>query len=265
MTNVLLNHIGLIASDCSQLLADPNSEDKLQVALFDGAGTGPSSFALMDVIDEASDLALQQVGPSEMRAEVLDQFDVVVFPGGSGSKQGKAIGESGQAAVRKFIESGGGYVGVCAGAYLCSANYKWSLDLIDSRPFAGTVEIPGKGKKNLWYRGAEAGIDMELTPKGESLFGGKGIPKDFEVRYANGPIISPHGSESLDDYEVLAWFRSENGLLEKQKGSMINTPAIVSGQFGEGRVVSVSPHPELTPELHPIINQVVRWAAGQLE
>ena len=265
MANVLLNHIGLIASDCSQRLTDPKSEDNLQVALFDGAGTGPSSFELMKVISEASDMSLYHVGPDEVKSEILKQFDVVVFPGGSGSKQGGAIGESGRTAVKEFIESGGGYVGVCAGAYLCSANYRWSLDLIDSRAFTGTVDIPELGKKNLWYRGPETGIDIELTSKGEAIFGSEGIPKNFEVRYANGPIITRQGSESLEDYEVLAWFRSENSLWEQQKGTMTNTPAIISGRFGKGRVVSVSPHPELTPALHPIISQVIRWAAGELE
>lgn len=262
MTNVLLNHIGLIGSDCSKRLAAPKSAGQLQVALFDGNGTGRSSFAVMDVIDAASDLSLSLVGPEEMHPEVLEQFDVVIFPGGSGSKQANAIGEKGRAAVTRFIDSGGGVVGVCAGAYLCSANYSWSLKVVDSKAFTGAVEIPGKGRKQLWYRGPEAGIDLELTPKGEALFGSRGIPKTFEVRYANGPIISPHGSESLEDYEVLAWFRSENGLWEEQKGTMIDTPAIVSAKFGKGRVVSVSPHPEKTPALHPIIHQVVRWSAG---
>ncbi|MDA7921818.1 BPL-N domain-containing protein, partial [Verrucomicrobiales bacterium] len=265
MTNVLLNHIGVIDGDCSQQLAVPESNDKLQVALFDGVGTGPSSFKLMNLIDEAPDLSLFHIGPNAMKSEILKQFDVVVFPGGSGSKQGGAIGEQGRTSVREFIESGGGYVGVCAGAYLCSANYRWSLDLIDSRAFTGTVDIPEKGKKNLWYRGPETAVDIELTAKGEALFGSEGIPKNFIVRYANGPIITRHGSEALEDYQVLAWFRSENSLWEKQKGTMINTPAIISGRFGKGRVVSVSPHPELTPELHPIIIQAIRWGAQHLE
>ncbi|MDF1860359.1 MAG: succinylglutamate desuccinylase/aspartoacylase family protein [Verrucomicrobiales bacterium] len=260
MANILLNHIGLVGSDCANRIAAPKRAGRLQVALFDGAGT--SSSTLMNVIDAAADLSLSPVGPEEMQPEVLEQFDVVIFPGGSGSKQANAIAEKGRAAVTNFIDSGGGVVGVCAGAYLCSANYSWSLKVVDSRVFTGSVEIPGKGRKQLWYRGPETGIDLELTPKGQALFGSKGIPKAFEVRYANGPIITPHGSETLEEYEVLAWFRSETGLWEPQKGTMIHTPAIVSAKFGKGRVVSVSPHPEKTPALRPIIHQVVRWSAG---
>lgn len=261
MANVLLNHIGLIDSDCRNILAAPKAPDSLQVAVFDGAGVGPSSIKLGQVIDAAPDLALCHIGADEMRPEVLEQFDVVVFPGGSGSKQAGAIGKNGQVAVREYVDSGGGVVGVCAGAYFCSAHFDWSLDLIDSNVFTGGVEIPGNGRKQLWYRGKEADIDIELSPHGEKFFAGKGIPRNFVVRYANGPIISPKELQELEDYEVLAWFRSENGLWKPQEGTMINTPAIVSGKFGRGRVVSVSPHPEFTPSLHPILTQTIRWTA----
>jgi hypothetical protein len=44
---------------------------------------------------------------------------------------------------------------------------------------------------------------------------------------------------------------------------MINTPAIVSGSFGKGRVISVSPHPEATESLHSIIENSIRWVAGE--
>ena len=44
---------------------------------------------------------------------------------------------------------------------------------------------------------------------------------------------------------------------------MVNTPAIVAAPFGRGRVLSISPHPEFTPELHPMIADAVRWVRGQ--
>lgn len=264
MVNVLLNHIGTIDRDCRDILAPVKKTKALQVGVFDGVGTGQSKYNVFSILDAASDMALHHVGPAEMRPEVLEQFDVVVFPGGSGSRQAKAIGESGRTAVRGFVKEGGGLLGICAGAYLCSSHYTWSLDLIDSSVFTGSMEIPGEGKKQLWYRGKESGIDLELTPRGRELYGAVGIPPAFQVRYANGPIISPKGNQALEDYEVLAWFRSETGLWEAQKGTMIDTPAIVSGCFGKGRIISMSPHPEKTPSLHPIITQTIRWTANSL-
>lgn len=264
MTNILLNHVGLITENCSHRIAPTTQREQIQVAIFDGIGTGPSKFQVMDVIEDAPELSLHQIGPYEMKPEILQQFNVVVFPGGSASKQANDMGEEGRDAVRKYVESGKGIVGICAGAYLCSASYRWSLKVIDSRPFTGTVTVDGQ-KKNLWYRGPETGIEMELSENGKALFGNKGIENHFEVRYANGPIIIPHGEDGLDGYEVLAWFRTENSRLEPQKGNMVNTPAIISGSFGEGRVVAISPHPEKTPELHPILSQSIRWASGTID
>ncbi|MEM7011614.1 MAG: succinylglutamate desuccinylase/aspartoacylase family protein [Verrucomicrobiota bacterium] len=265
MANVILQHIGVLDRDCRKLIAGKKSNDHLQVAIFDGVGTGASKVNLAAIVDADKNMTLNHVGAEEIQLDVLNQFDVIIFPGGSGSKQGGDIGENGRKAVREFTERGGGVVGVCAGAYLCSAHYSWSLDLIDSAVFTGAPEIPGKGKKQMWYRGKEATIDMELTDSGESLFGNFGINREFVVRYCNGPIISPKKLDELDDYRVLAWFRSENGLWEPQKGTMINTPAIVSGTFGRGRIMSVSPHPEKTPALHPIIAESIRWVASQTE
>ncbi len=265
MVNVLLNEIGMVEVDCGQRIASPSSSRPIQVGMFDGEGTGPSRENVVEVIRAAEGMDVHRIGAAEMSDRILGQFDVLVFPGGSGSKQARAISEAGRLAVQKFVKNGGGYVGVCAGAYLCSSGYSWSLRLVDSKAFTGTVEVPGKGKKQLWYRGKETGIDMELSPLGESLFGQKGIPKSFEVRYANGPIISPHGLDEVEDYQVLAWFRSENGQVAEQKGTMINTPAIVTSRVGKGRVMSVSPHPEKTPELHSIVSQAVRWVAKEVE
>jgi len=262
MANVLLNHIGLIDRDCQNLFAAENSSDRILVGKFDGRGVGGENASNINkIITRSGDMGVHHLGPADMRPEVLKQFDVVLFPGGSGSKQAGAIGEEGRAAVRDFIEDGGGYLGVCAGAYLCSSHYSWSLNLIDSSVFTGSREIPGVGKKNMWYRGKTADIDIELTSQGKRLF--PDLNPEFVVRYHNGPIISPKGIDDLEDYEVLAWFRSETSLWEPQKGTMINTPAIVSGTFGKGRVISVSPHPEATESLHSIIENSIRWVAGE--
>lgn len=45
-------------------------------------------------------------------------YHVVLFPGGSGNGQAKAIGAKGRQAVRDFVSAGGGYIGTCGGAFL---------------------------------------------------------------------------------------------------------------------------------------------------
>jgi glutamine amidotransferase-like uncharacterized protein len=46
-------------------------------------------------------------------------------------------------------------------------------------------------------------------------------------------------------------------------GVMPNTPAIIAGTYGQGRVLCFSPHPEYTPGLGDFIVKAVNWVAGK--
>ncbi|MDP6779882.1 MAG: BPL-N domain-containing protein [Candidatus Latescibacteria bacterium] len=47
-----------------------------------------------------------------------DRYDVFYFPGGGKSRiLAKALGKEGQDRIREFVRSGGGYLGICSGAY----------------------------------------------------------------------------------------------------------------------------------------------------
>ena len=91
---------------------------------------------------------------------MLDPFDVVIFCGGSGFGQGKSLGEAGAATVRAFVNRGGGYVSSCAGSYLATCGYSWSLKIID----ADTVD------SKHWMRGTGQ-VDIELTGEGKKILG----------------------------------------------------------------------------------------------
>ena len=50
----------------------------------------------------------------------LSRFSVLCVPGGFVLNYQSRLGPAGAAAIADFVRSGGGYVGVCAGAYLGS-------------------------------------------------------------------------------------------------------------------------------------------------
>lgn len=222
--------------------------DTVKVAVYDSIGTGGKGVPSI----------LRQLGPhrrfeaermciTDMRAGALAAFDCVVFSGGTGSGQGLALGDDGRAAVARFVKGGGGYVGVCAGAYLATAKYSWGLGVLDAR----TVSPK-------WRRG-RATVQAELTPEGVAIFGERGR---FPVLYANGPILAPAGLEQLPDYTPLAVFRTEVARNGTPKGIMVDSPAIVAGRCGEGRVLCMSPHPEQTRGLEDFIPRAVLWTTG---
>ena len=101
---------------------------------------------------------------------------------------------------------------------------------------------------------------MQLTDEGRKLFAD--IPESVDVRYQNGPIVSPRNYPGLKPYTPLAYFRSEKVLYPPQEGTMINTPAIVRGEYANGKVISISPHPEATQEIESMVATAVKSGCG---
>jgi putative intracellular protease/amidase len=222
----------------------------LRVALYRGPGTGGKGPPnLKQQLNDGTRSSVREVSPEEIRGGVLTNYDVVIFAGGSGSKQAEAIGEAGREAVRQFVGHGGGYVGICAGAFLATSGFTWSLHLIDAK----TVSPK-------WKRG-RGDVKVELTDKGLGILGDRA--GEFDVHYANGPIVQPAKEPSLTPYVPLAFFRSEMASNDVPVGVMVNAPAIFAGDYKQGRVVCLSPHPEQTPGLEGIMPKVVAWVAPQ--
>src|SRR5690606_8853243 len=101
---------------------------------------------------------LYRVCGEDIRDGALAAADVLIFPGGSGRGIGNGIQEKGREEVLNFIRNGGGYLGVCAGAYFAASGsdvYLHAIELKHSQP---------------WPRGRGL-IEIELTPEGQKLLG----------------------------------------------------------------------------------------------
>lgn len=221
----------------------------IKVALYKGPGTGgkgpPELIKKLNATNALT--SITEITPEEIRAGALTNFDVVIFGGGSGSAEAKAIGETGCAQVEQFVSRGGGYVGICAGAYLATAGYPWSLKIINAKTLSPK-----------WQRG-RAVLKMELTPTGEDILGGE---KNVDVVYHQGPIVGPASATNLPPYETLAYFRTEVASNNTPVGIMINSPAIFAGAYHKGKVICISPHPEQTEGLEYIVPQAVQWVTA---
>lgn len=249
MVSCLFRHLGMLPRET----ANPDIADTgrpVRVALYRGPGTGGKGPPnLLKRLSCPPQLSITNVSPEQVRGGALTNFDVVIFAGGSAGKQAEAIGEAGLQAIRQFVQQGGGYIGICAGAYLATCGAVSNrLNLI------GAVTASPK-----WQRG-EGTVEMELTDAGRGILG-KPMGQ-FAVHYANGPIVKPAGRDDLPDYEPLAWFRTELARNDTPVGLMVHAPAIFAAPFGRGRVVCVSPHPEQTDGLDHVIPQLVTWVVS---
>lgn len=244
----LLQHLDMDSSDANMLAGPRNDSASLRVAVYDddGVHAGPG---LDRLLNAGGDMAVYRVGSVDLDAGVLKQFHVLVVPGGTGSTQSHGLGATGKDAIREFVKSGGGYVGMCAGAYLATNYFKWSLGILN----ADVIDHD---------RGRDT-VKLDITPMGREILGQQTSPVD--VKYHNGPILGPgdlHGAR----YEVLAIFRSEVVNSESPrppKAKMDGTPAIVCGQYVKGRIIITSPHPEATSGLEEVTRRMVRWAGGR--
>jgi len=247
VVGVLLSAVG------GQSLAEDLQESPgvVRVAVYEGTGVGRSIKELIAVLDTFTDIQYERITADEIREGQLAGYDVVVHPGGSGSKQGKALEEAGRKQVRAFVQGGGGFVGICAGSYLASSDYSWSLHVLDAKVI----------DRAHWARG-HGDVQIRLTEAGKRLLE---CDEDLQtILYYQGPLLAPADKPDVPDYEPLAIFETEIAKNGAPEGVMKGTTAIASGSFGKGRVVCFSPHPEKTDGLGRFVRLAVRWVAAEV-
>ena len=255
----LLAHLGMVPVERNVTvtpgpldLAPIITPPKLVAALYHGPGTGGNGPPnLLKRFNAGVETSLTEVSPQEIGAGVLTNFDAVIFAGGSGSRQAAALGAAGQAQVREFVAKGGGYIGICGGAYLALCGKEGRLRLINAIPLS-----------SQWRRG-RATLKWELTMAGTGVFGSVKAPG--EVLYHNGPVVGPAKEASLTPYEPLAFFRTETAQNNTPAGIMVDSPAIFAAAFQKGRVVCISPNPEQTAGLENIVPEAVAWVTGHAD
>ena len=219
----------------------------IQVALFVDQGVS-STTKLMELLSSDSSLAVTKLSAADIQNGQLDKYSVLIHPGGSGSGQGKALGESGRAKVRSFIEAGHGMVGICAGAYLASCDYEWSLHVLDAKVI----------DRQHWNRGTGT-VSVALSDRGKDLLGIDA--NKIDLVYHQGPLLAPAADPTVPDFIELARYEGEIAKNGAPTGVMPGTTAIAIGNYGQGRVVCYSPHPEKTPNFEPLILRGLHWAA----
>ena len=155
----------------------------------------------------------------EVRQGALKAFDTVIVPGGSQDVQAYALGPRGIEQIRAFVEAGGNYLGICAGAYLAYRS-AYGLTLIDAASAGrGTV-----GTK----------IEIRQREGGHPVFYGYDsvIPGLY---YGGGPNFEPsEGAIAFLNEVPETW---ENKDL---KGAA----PFLEGTRGLGKVLLSGPHPE---------------------
>ncbi len=219
----------------------------IRVAVFVDEGVS-STAKLFDVLSSDPQLSATKVSAEDVRAGKLEQYSVLIHPGGSGSKQGKALGEQGREQVRKFVQAGGGFVGICAGAYLAAGERDWALGVLDAK----VVD------REHWNRGF-GNVTLSMSPQGLAILSVTSTKP--ELYYHQGPLLAPGNDPNVPDFQCLATFESEIVKNGAPSGVMQGTTAIAMGDYGQGHVICFSPHPEKTVGLEAMVLKGVHRVA----
>lgn len=217
-------------------------ERPIRVAVYDDKGVGKGSAKLIyKRIQDNPEFVYRVVNGEDIRNDVLNGFDIVVLPGGSGRGEAKSMGEDGVEKVKQFVQSGRGYMGICAGAYFPIQQHFVNIER----------------RSTIWVRGG-AKLDIELTELGRKVFGEE-FSGLLKCSYHNGPVVNINVDPNGTKVDVLAWFRSETAVGDSTPGIQVNSPAMVFTTYGKGPIITISPHPEGTKELHSFVPSALKY------
>ncbi len=228
-------------------------EDKIKVGIFNRNGDSP--FCIIDAeealrIDQG--IESEVIGAAVIMSERINEFDVLLFPGGGGKSETNSLGELGMQRVRDFVQKDGkGVVGICAGAYILSDTRDYP-DLMLSGATAIDLENDHRGNGL---------VKFSLTKDGKKIFPEL---KDCEVAYCQyyeGPVTIPSENKEIA-YTELATMLSDVHLIEGTPANMTNNrPFIHMNENANGRTASFVGHPETTPGMRWMVPRMVRWVS----
>jgi biotin--protein ligase len=181
-------------------------------------------------------LTVVEAGPKELSGSdcILQDSGVklLVMPGGADSLYHQYLKESGCDNIRKFVEEGGTYIGICAGAYFGCSKIEFEKGLPN--------EIIAD-RALRFFEGTAVGAALRPYPSGgaiytEVAYGDKGR---VMVSYNGGCTFNPGSRATSSDskIEVLARYVDRCRYLDESM-----SPAVIKCTVGKGFAILSGVH-----------------------
>jgi glutamine amidotransferase-like uncharacterized protein len=119
---MLLFMLTLVFLPPAKAQAEIHDLSGVNVAVYVGAGVMSSSYTALTKMFEWMNATAEPVLASQIRDGILDDYDIVVFPGGSEHNYYLDLNTTGMQKIEDFVSAGGSYFGVCGGSTF-GANY----------------------------------------------------------------------------------------------------------------------------------------------
>ena len=206
-----------------------------QVILYEGKGAWNTGTDNLKKFLEFYQIHYDSAGPQDLILGDLDLKNpkLLIMPGGESWVYLKDLGAEGAENIRNFVDQGGSYLGICAGAFYATSHRKggvatgpYGIGLLEGTAMDGTyLEEPGY---------IEGVMDFLWEP-GSPLVGGLG--KSVRMLLYGGPYFQFNSSEAQKKkIEIISRFAHSH------------QPAMIQFRFGKGKVFLAAPHFEVKEE-----------------
>jgi glutamine amidotransferase-like uncharacterized protein len=222
----------LLIINCKGLKELDKSTEKIEkiptIAIYSDKGTWEESVKAAEKMFQWMGYEVELIDANYINKKDLYIFEILCFPGGDMFQYAQDISLEGKDDIRDFVSDGGGYIGICGGAYFASEKVVWQeneLPMIPLGLFSGTAK--GPIDEIVTYPDYSiCKIDIVNTTYTIT----ESEPDSIWILYYWGPMLLP---EKDTDIEIL-------GMYDK-----VNQPAILSFNYDFGRVFLIGTHPEI--------------------
>ncbi|KPK73771.1 hypothetical protein AMJ87_00755 [candidate division WOR_3 bacterium SM23_60] len=197
------------------------------VALYSDRGASDGCVTATRNMFEWMGLDVELIDADYVNGGSLSDFRIICFPGGNMYYYAQDITESGKDKIREFISDGGGYVGICGGAYFTGKRVFWQGAQLLMSPlgiFPGTTDGPIDAIAP--YPDCVM-CKINITERSHAIT--QSEPDSAWIMYCYGPVLLP---ESTAAVTILGTY------------DIVDQPAMIAFEYGNGRVFIIGTHPE---------------------
>lgn len=206
-----------------------------KVFLYEGKGAWEAGIENLEEFLKDQKLSYETKQPQDLILGDLASKDptLLIMPGGESWVYLEDLGTEGAQNIRKYVEEGGSYLGICAGAFYATSHREggvttgpYGIGLLEGTAYDGTyMEAPG-------YK---QGVMEFLWELGNPLVSGLG--KSVRMLLYGGPAFR-FSEEEAQKKQIEVVLRFSEG----------NDPAMIRFHYGKGLVFLSAPHVEIKKE-----------------